>query len=80
MADVNLENAASPETQLGERERERERERETDVKQPEGIENGFSQCGRKSYAINKKLAVVCKMMSLLDTKQKSLENVECLCQ
>ena len=38
-----LENAASPEAQLEKRK----------VEQPEGIENGSSQCGRGSYTIEK---------------------------
>ncbi len=61
MADVNLENAASPEAQL----------EEIKVEHPEGIENGPSQW-QKSYTIDKKLQllIVCKYDELGGNKTK----------
>ena len=60
MADVDLENAASPESQLVDRE----------VEQRVGIKNGSSKCCRKSYTVRR--------TSLVETKWKSLETLECL--
>ena len=60
MVDVDLENAACPEAQLEERE----------VEQPEGIKTGSSQCGRKSFTIDKKLAVLRKYDKFGGNKMK----------
>ena len=60
MADVDLKKAASSKAQLEERE----------VKQPEGIETVSLQGGRKSYTIDKMLAVLQKYDELGGNKTK----------